>query len=82
MNHEVMSAISVFQVKFALEFIRLAMNFSWIALVLKENKHILMYSIETRQLGFGTKIEKIRQPRKDKQINYFVMSKRVHMIVI
>ena len=43
MNHEAMSTISVFPVKFTLEFTSLTMKFSWTACVLKESKHTLFH---------------------------------------
>ena len=52
MNHKAMSAISLFRVKFTLEFTSLAMNFCWTARVLKEYKHTLSLFMEKEKSHF------------------------------
>ena len=52
MNPEAMSTISIFRVKFTLQFTSLAINFSCAAWVLKENKHTLSEQMEKEKSHF------------------------------
>ena len=56
MNHEAVSAISVFGVKFSLEFTSLAINFSWTAWVLKDIKRTLSKRMEKEKKKFQSQL--------------------------